>query len=191
MPTAGDTQIRFGRSYIFIDPSTSSLLLREAPSATVGTWRLSLDDEYIDDGGGGDDGPDGAATATAQVKAGEGIVLTGTLLYADSSGRVGRAIANDLAKSVVVGVALEEKSEGDTITYGSNLVIDLFNTASIIENDLGGLLAAGFHYYLSSNEAGKWTTTPDTITEGSFVVQCGTAIGTNKMMIDILDRTEV
>lgn len=191
MPAVGDTEVRFGRSYIFIDPIPQTVLLKNTPASTVGTYRLSLDDEYINSDDGGGSGPNGAATTTAQIMNGEGIIKVGTLLYADSVGRVGRAIANDSMKSVVVGVALEEKNEGETITYGSSLVFDIFATADVVENDLGGLLATGFHYYLSPNEAGKWTTTPDTTTEGSYVVQCGTAIGTNRFMVDILDRTEV
>lgn len=190
MPAVGDTEIRFGRSYIFIDPTPQTVLLKNTPASTVGTYRLSLDDEYIISGDDGS-GPSGDSITTAQIMNGEGIIKIGTLLYADSVGRVGRAIANDSIKSVVVGVALEEKNEGETITYGSNLVFDIFATGEVVENDLGGLLATGFHYYLSSNEAGKWTTTPDTATEGSYVVQCGTAIGTNRFMVNILDRTEV
>ena len=76
MPAPGDTQERFGRSYIFVNPDPSITFLRGLPYAgnvgTVGTWRLSIDDEYIPGGGGDDPGGGGEGTvANAVLAAGE------------------------------------------------------------------------------------------------------------------------
>jgi len=193
MPAAGDTQVRFSRSYIFIDPKENgSLLMRSIKNTngSVGTWRLSIDDEYVPDPDPGPGG-DGGTVGTARIALGATSTQIGELLYMTENGEVAQAIANDAIKSRVIGVALEEKNVGETVYYGTNVIVDIFDTASVIENDTGGILASGVDYYLSGNELGKWTYTPDTTTVGNFRVQCGTAIGTNQMLVEIQGRTEI
>lgn len=195
MPVPGDTQERFGRSYIFINPDPTIQFLRgrerSSTAGTVGTWRLSLDDEYVP-GGGGDDPTGGSGTvATAQLAVDSGGCVIGNLLYIDSSGLARKAKGDDMATSNVAGVAMEAKAAGDVVKYGTNIVIDIFDTALVTDNDIGGLFAVGNSYYLSSVNEGNWTVAPDTTTVGSVVVQCGIAINTNQMLVEIQDRTEV
>lgn len=193
MPAAGDTQVRFSRSYIFVDPKEhGSALMRSVKNTngSVGTWRLSVDDEYIPDPDPGPGGG-GGTVGTARVAADGNPTRIGELLYMKSNGDVSQAIADDPVKSRVIGVALNEVATGETVTYGTNVIVDIFDTASVVENDIGGILASGIDYYLSGNVLGKWTYTPDTTTVGNFRVQCGTAVGTNQMLVEIQGRTEI
>ena len=196
MPAPGDTQERFGRSYIFVNPDPSITFLRGLPYAgnvgTVGTWRLSIDDEYIPGGGGDDPGGGGEGTvANAVLAAGEATTSVGTLLYIDNEGNARRAKADDIATSRVVGAAMTVANAGGVVKYGTNLILDVFNTEPVVDNDIGGLFATGYTYYLSAVNAGNWTLTPDTTTEGSVVIQCGHATDTNRMLVEIQTPTEV
>ena len=196
MPAPGDTQERFGRSYIFVNPDPSISFLRGAVAfenlGTVGTWRLSIDDDLVPGGGGDDPGGGGSGTVgTGVLAAGEPTTYIGSLLYIDGGGTLRHAKADDVSTSRVVGAALEVKSPGEVCKYGTNVIIDIFNTSTVIDNDLGGLLATGFNYYLSAETAGNWTTSPDTTTEGCVVVQCGTANASNQMLVDVQTQTEV
>ena len=196
MPAPGDTQERFGRSYIFVNPDPSITFLRGLPYVgnvgTVGTWRLSIDDEYIPGGGGDDPGGGGEGTvANAVLAAGEATTSIGTLLYIDNEGNARRAKADDIATSRVVGAAMTVANAGGVVKYGTNLILDVFNTEQVVDNDIGGLFARGNTYYLSAVNAGNWTLTPDTTTEGRVVIQCGNAIETNRMLVEIQTPTEV
>ena len=193
MPAVGDTQVRFTRSYIFIDPKEGgSLEMRSVKNTngSVGTWRLAIDDEYLGDG---DNIPsEGSGTVgTARVAASAAPTKIGQLLYMTTVGEVAQAIANDVEKSSVVGVALEEVAVGETVSYGTNVIVDVFDTASVVENDIGGVFAPSVDYYLSANEAGKWTYEPDTTTVGNYLVLCGKAVGVNQMLVEVQARTEI
>ena len=195
MPAPGDTQERFGRSYIFVNPDPSVSFLRGASTVenigTVGTWRLSIDDDLIP-GGGGDDPTGGSGTVgTAVLAAGEPTTFIGSLLYIDTNGNLRHARADDVSTSRVIGAAMEVKNAGEVCKYGTNIILDIFNTGTVVDNDLGGLLATGFSYYLSAETAGNWTTSPDTTTEGCVVVQCGTANASNQMLVEVQTQTEV
>ena len=78
MAAVGDTQVRFTRSYIFLNPTPEGT----AVGAGIGTWRLSVDDEYE---GSGPQPPDT-----------DGTTATGT---------VGAAAAADSADSAAAGAA--------------------------------------------------------------------------------------
>ena len=195
MPAPGDTQERFSRSYIFVNPDPSVTFLRGRDLVrnvgTVGTWRLSLDDEYNPEPGPGP-GPGGGGTVgTAVLGGGEPTTFVGSLMYIDGSGNLRHAKANNIATSQVVGVALEVKSQGEVCQYGTNVIIDVFDTANIVDNDIGGLFATGYNYYLSAVNAGNWTLTPDTTTPGSVVIQCGLANNTNQLLVEVQTPTEV
>ena len=195
MPAPGDTQERFGRSYIFVNPDPSITFLRGLPYAgnvgTVGTWRLSIDDEYIP-GGGDDPGGGGEGTvANAVLAAGEATTSVGTLLYIDNDGNARRAKADNIATSRVVGAAMTVANAGGVVKYGTNLILDVFNTEPVVDNDIGGLFVTGNTYYLSAVNAGNWTLSPDTTTEGSVVIECGHATDTNRMLVEIQTPTEV
>ena len=196
MPAPGDTQERFGRSYIFVNPDPSITFLRGLPYAgnvgTVGTWRLSVDDEYIPGGGDDPGGGGGEGTvANAVLAVGEATTNIGTLLYIDNEGKARRAKADDIATSRVVGAAMTVANAGGVVKYGTNLILDVFNTEPVVDNDIGGLFATGYTYYLSAVNAGNWTLTPDTTTEGSVVIECGHATDTNRMLVEIQTPTEV
>ena len=45
MPNVGETQTRFGRSYVWLLPNTSINNLPDA--ANHGVWRLNTDDDWI------------------------------------------------------------------------------------------------------------------------------------------------
>ena len=196
MPAPGDTQERFGRSYIFVNPDPSITFLRGLPYAgnvgTVGTWRLSVDDEYIPGGGDDPGGGGGEGTvANAVLAVGEATTNIGTLLYIDNEGKARRAKADDIATSRVVGAAMTVANAGGVVKYGTNLILDVFNTEPVVDNDIGGLFVTGNTYYLSAVNAGNWTLTPDTTTEGSVVIECGHATDTNRMLVEIQTPTEV
>ena len=76
MPAPGDTQERFSRSYIFVNPDPSITFLRGRDLVrnvgTVGTWRLSLDDEYNPEPGPGPGPGGGGGTVGTAVLGGWG-----------------------------------------------------------------------------------------------------------------------
>ena len=186
MPAVGDTLVRFGRSYVYLNPEDSG---GTPISGRVGTYRLSVDDEY--DGGGGS-GPDtSGTTGTATVDSTEDAVVLNELLYIGSNGNAFKAKADDIATANVVGVALEAKNPGETVTFGTNVKIDIFDTASVVDNNNTGILAVGATYYLSATNKGHWTTTPDTTTSGAVVIQCGVCNSTNQLLVEIQTPTEI
>lgn len=184
MAAVGDTQIRFTRSYIFLNPSPEGTLA----GAGVGTWRLAVDDEYTPEPG--PDQPDGT-TATGTVDNSEDAVIIGELLYITPAGSIKKAKADDIATSTVVGAAITNALPGNTVTYGTNFKLNIFDTASVIDNDTAGLLLPGFSYYLSSINKGHWTITPDTTTEGCCVIQCGLANSSNQILVEVQSLTEI
>lgn len=198
MPVAGDTQTRFGRSYIYVNPDPTVTFLRGATrdtsGGTVGTWRLSVDDEYVP-GGGDDPTPGGGGTGTEKnvvySASNTESTYTGSLLYLDSSGEARLALADSIATANVIGAAASTVAPGNTVKLQTNVIDDFFTTSTIVDNDLGGVLATGFTYYLSAVNPGHWTLTPDTTTPGAVVVQCGQAVGTNQMLVEIQIPTEV
>ena len=193
MSVAGDTQTRFGRSYIFVNPDPSVSFLegrqRSTAAGTIGTWRLAIDDEYVPDGGGGGGGGGSGTVKDATVALDSPAVAIGNLLYMKDNGAVGLAKADSIDTSVVVGAATTAAAPGGTVTFAANAIIDIFNTGAVIDNDIS-LLARGFAYYLSAENPGNWTLTPDTTTEGAVVIQCGLAVDTNQMLIEIQTPTE-
>ena len=84
---------------------------------------------------------------------------------------------------------------GDPVIFlkdSDNNIVRITNTnVPDLDNDLGGVLATGFTYYLSAVKAGNWTITPDTTTPGAVVIQCGVANDTNQMLVEIQPATEV
>lgn len=184
MPAPGDTLTRFNRSYIFLNPSIDGV-----PSAgLVGTWRLAVDDEYSDQGPGVITGD---SIVTAVVDLTEDNVIFGELMYITPSGTAKKAKADDIATSQVIGAALTFADSGTVVTIGSNLAIDVFDTATVVDNDTTGLFATGAAYYLSAENKGHWTLTPDTETPGACVIQCGMANATNQIKVEIQPLTEI
>ena len=193
MSVVGDTQTRFGRSYIFVNPDPSVSFLegrqRNTAAGTIGTWRLAIDDEYVPDGGGGGGGGGSGTVKNATVALDSPAVAIGNLLYMKDNGSVALAKADSIDTSVVVGAATTAAAPGSSVTFATNAIVDIFNTGAVIDNDIT-LLARGFAYYLSAENAGNWTLTPDTTTEGTVVIQCGLAVDTNQMLVEIQTPTE-
>lgn len=160
-------------------------------NGSVGTWRLAIDDEYLGDGDNVPSEGSGTVGSARVAASASGPTKIGQLLYMTTAGEVAQAIANDVEKSSVVGVALEEVAVGETVAYGTNVIVDVFDTASVVENDIGGVFAPSVDYYLSANEEGKWTYEPDTTTAGNYLVFCGKAVGVNQMLVEVQARTEI
>jgi len=186
MPSIGDTKVEFTRSYVFLNPP-----LAEGPANNelgVGAWRLSVDDTASGGGGGGGGG--GAITAQAVVDATSPTIVKNQLIYITSTGTCKPAIATSLTTSKVAGVATETITAGNTLTYSRNLNIDITTTASVIDGSPAALVPNTW-YFLSSTNAGYWTTTPDTTTSGYVNIQCGLAIGTVQMSVEIQPPTVI
>ena len=179
MPIVGETKIRFGRSYVYINPDTS---VSTPENSRVGTWRLNRDSQSE----GGGDGPvvEGALGFLAEVLESGGI-LEGQLVIIDSNG-IRLAKADNLNTAIVAGVAIQDGALGDNITVTRNETIDFFNVSGLVDGGgVGGYLETGANYYLSAANAGNWTPVPDIATGGYVVAQVGTATGPNAMSIEI------
>ena len=184
MSVIGETKIRFGRSYVFLNPDTGVSL---PESQRIGTWRLQRDEEQEED-----TGPvaEGALGYLAVVKEAGG-VIAGQLVYIETDG-IRLAKADAYSTAVVAGVVLQDGALDDLVTVTRNESIDLFNVTTLVDGGgANGFLEVGKNYYLSAAKAGNWTTTPDTTTAGAVVQQVGTAVGPNKMSIEIQAPVEV
>lgn len=182
MATQGDTKERFGRSYIYLVPTGSNF--------DPGTWRVRVDDEGtppIDGGGGGGDDTD--LTFRAVLANDETATIIGNLLYIDNAGQARKASAASIATAEVAGMALTATNPGELVTFGRNETKEIYDVATIVDGS-PGLLTPGGTYFLSMNP-GKWTTTPDTTTPGAVVRNCGVAMDTNQMSIEVQTATVI
>ena len=180
MPDPGDTKERFGRQYIFINPTTGV-------EGAIGTWRLRIDDTGtppIDGGGGGG----GSADLSVAGVAGE-TIIAGELLYMDVSGNLRLASAASVSTSQVVGMARTGGSQGEAIRYVRNEVEEFFNAGTVVDGAPASLIP-GQIYFLSTTP-GNWTTTPDTTTTGAVVRSCGIATSVTKMSVEIQIATVI
>ena len=177
MSDPGDLKVRFGRSYIFLNPDTS---IPTPEDSRVGTWRLAGDDTPPGPGPG--PSPSGGLGFKSIVKEAGGITR-GQLVYVDDDGaKLAKADAYSTAQ--VAGVAFTSAALDEEITITRNEAVDFFNVNNLVDNDTG-FLDVGELYYLSSNTAGNWTRTPDVTTAGTVVAQVGIAVGPNKMSIEV------
>ena len=172
MAQPGDVRERFGRSYIYMNPTPE--LNRSAPG-TVGTWRIRTDDT----GTPPIDGPGGADLTFSAIVAGSDDVVVGNLVYLDNNGEARLASATSMATAKVAGMAVQSGAPGELIKISRNEPEDIF-TVSLVVDGVTNIPDSGTIYYLSTNP-GKWTTTPDTTTEGAVVRSCGLAIEANRM----------
>ena len=182
MAQPGDVRERFGRSYIYMNPTPE--LNRSAPG-TVGTWRIRTDDT----GTPPIDGPGGADLTFTAVVAGSDDVVVGNLVYLDSNGEARLASATSTATGNVAGMAVQAGAPGELIKISRNEPEDIF-TVSLVVDGAPTFLTPGTIYYLSTTP-GKWTTTPDTTTEGAVVRSCGLAIEPNKMSVEVQVATVI
>jgi hypothetical protein len=180
MPSEGDNLIRFGRSYVWINPDTSVSTPEEQ---RIGTWRLNRDE---DSSGGGGPSATGVLGVLADVLETGGIQV-GQLVYSDTNGNgVRLAKADAYSTGVVAGVALTAGAQGDQITITRNELVDVFDITGLVDGGgSGGYFEIGALYYLSATNAGSYTPTPDTTTAGAVVAPVGTAVGPNKFAVEI------
>ena len=170
MATVGETKLRFGRSYIFLNPGSTP--------ADLGTWRLTAEDT---DTPGPD--PDASALIEEGVVAGGVTVANSQLLSMNATGQLVLADASSQTAGNVVGVALSNGSPGDTISYTRNQAVTLVDRAALIDD--ASDLEVGKYYFLSAVNPGCYTRTPDTTTTGAVLVQIGMAISPSDILIEI------
>ena len=180
MPNVGDTKDIFGRSYIYLNPATTS----GDTVGTSGTWRLREDDTGTPSGGGGGGTTDLSVTATTAVA-----ITIGQLVRIDSNGLLDLADASSITTATVAGMAMQTADAGNPCKYVRNMVEDFYYAGSLVDGTPTNL-TPGATYYLSTT-AGNWTTTPDTTTSGAVVRSCGVAVDTDKMSIEIQSATVI
>ena len=168
MPSVGETKIEFNRSWIYLQPTGQG----------PGTWRLTGDDNAPDPG------TDPSEFIFTAVMAPGNIALIGSLLYLTPSGQAALADASSLSTSRVVGAATTVATAGNTVSYTSSLPISSLDPAQVVDGAPSNL-TPGALYYLSAAVAGNYTTTPDTSTSGSILIQVGVALDTSEMNIEI------
>ena len=178
MPLVGETKIRFGRSYVYLNPDTS---VSTPEDSRVGTWRLNRDTESPDVS------PpvvEGSLGFLAEVRESGGI-SEGQLVIIDDDG-VLLAKADNLSTAIVAGVAIQSGALGENITVTRNETVDFYDVTGLVDGGgVNGYLETGANYYLSAATAGNWTPVPDIATGGYVVAQVGTATGPNSMSIEI------
>ena len=168
MPAPGDTLVQYGRSYVFFNPD---------PVIGPGTWVLTGGGPMLNGGSSSNAGTYTAVLSTSSVP-----IRMGMLIYINTSGQAELANANSIATARVIGAALVDANPGDTFSYGRNQRIVITAPSTCVE---GGTLLPNKLYYLSSLTPGYWTQTPDTSTSGYVSIQCGQAIDSNTMEIEI------
>ena len=184
MSVEGETRIRFGRSYVYLNPDTELSLPEDQ---RIGTWRLQRDEAPDEESG---PVAEGALGYLATVKE-PGGVIAGQLVYIESDG-IRLAQAGAYSTAVVAGVVLQDGVLDDLVTVTRNETIDFFNVTTLVDGGgVGGFLDVGTNYYLSATTAGNWTSTPDTTTAGAIVQQVGTAVGPHQISVEIQAPVEV
>lgn len=171
MPAPGDTLVQFGRSYVFFNPD---------PVLGPGTWVLTGSGPMLNGNSGSGSGSIG--TYRAKLAAGSPPIKAGMLIYINAAGDAELAIATSIATARVVGAALIDANPGDSFTYGRNQRMTITKPIDCVD---GAAMTPNKLYYLSSLTPGHWTQTPDTSTSGFVSIQCGQAIDSNTMEIEI------
>ena len=179
MPSIGDTKVRFGRSYIYLNPLVNGAV------AGPGTWRLTSAD--ADGEGHGDD----EHALQAQVAADVPSIGESQLIYIDNSGKARPAIATDISTARVAGITLAASTANNFISYITNDTVNITNVSTVIDGVSGSQLTPGTYYFLSSTNAGNLTTTPDTTTTGAVVIQVGIASDFNNLAVEVQQPTVI
>jgi hypothetical protein len=171
MPQIGEGRLRFGRSYIWLNPD---------PNLGPGTWRLT--GLEVDDG---DDGPTPSDFySQASVRADSPGITENQLIYIDDNGQAGLADASSILTARVAGVAVTNAVAGSFVTYTRNQPIDILNVSTVVD-DAPTALEQGRYYWLSAVNPGNYTRTPDTTTSGAVLMQVGLALSANEFTIEI------
>ena len=168
MPDVGDTKIEFTRAWVYLQPTGQG----------PGTWRLTGSDNVVVP-----DTDPSAFLFTATMAAGN-VAQVGSLLYLTPSGEAALADASSISTSRVAGAATTAAPGSTTVTYTSSLPIPSISASAVVDGAPSNL-TPGQLYYLSAAVPGNYTTTPDTSTTGSVLIQVGVALSTNEMNIEI------
>lgn len=171
MPTIGENKIKFGRSYVFLNPQVDSQY------SSTGIWRLTNQD--ISSGVDTSD-----LIKSAAVQSGSPSISIGQPIYINSSGNAELADASSLTTSKVTGLATTAATAGAQVSFTRNQGLTIPNVNTVVDNVANGLLEPGKYYWLSTN-TGKLTRTPDTSTSGSVLIQIGLALSTSELQIEI------
>ena len=166
MPAEGEFRNRFNRNYIWVIPDNLG----------PGTWRLTADSEEAEP-----PTPDDFFQAT--VDSNSPTVLEGQLVYITPSGTAALASSSSIATGRPVGVAANSATPNSLINIAANKVVSITNISVVVEG-APAQFEVGRYYWLST-EPGKFTRDPDTTTSGSVLIQCGLAVSTSEIQIEI------
>ena len=171
MPTIGEGKIRFGRSYVWLNPTING------ENSGAGTWRLTNDDIAS-----GTDSSDLVKTAVVAP----GVTIgKDQLIYITTNGQAALADASAIATARVAGIAVTSANAGAFVSYTRNQAVSITNVSTVVDNASGGQLETGKYYWLSATTPGNLTRTPDTTTAGAVLVQVGLATSANEMQIEV------
>ena len=171
MPTIGESKIKFGRSYVFLNPQV------DGQYSSTGIWRLTNQDISS-----GVDTSDLVKSAT--VEPGTSSISIGQPVYINASGNAELADASAITTGRVSGLATTGASAGTQVSFTRNQGLTIPNVNTVVDNVSNGLLEPGKYYWLSTN-AGKLTRSPDITTTGSVLLQIGLALTTSELQIEI------
>lgn len=171
MPSVGDTKTIFGRTYVYSNPNQA---------LGPGTWLLSDGEGSLS----GNQQSEHTVYGQAIVDDASIPIKRGMLVRVNAEGKAEAAIATSLETARVVGVAIDPANVGQIVQYTQNTVFEFFNASSITDEGVADL-DIGSPYYLSAENPGKWTKTPNRLIAENEIMQCGTAVSDFYMAIDI------
>lgn len=174
MSVPGEIKNLFGRQYIYMNPGPFP--------GTTGGWRLNSGDVIDQD-------PIELDFSFNAVVGGSNNIAIGNLVYLNASGEVELASALSIDTSQVAGVAVTHGVPGETIKFVRNVVQEIVSPNTVLEGAASSFVA-GETYYLST-VAGKWTDTPNTVTDGCVVRSCGVALDGTNISVEIQIATVI
>lgn len=141
-----------------------------------GTWRLTADDPEVAP-------PTPDEFFQANVDSNSPTILEGQLVYITPSGTAAQASSTSITTGRPVGVAANTATANSLINIAANKVVSLTDVSVVVEG-APAQFEVGRYYWLST-EPGKFTRDPDTTTSGSVLIQCGLAVSSSEIQIEI------
>ena len=171
MPAIGDTQVKFDRTYIWL----------QANANAPGAWRLTGNDNTP-----GANQDQSALETTGTVTSTRTTIAANQLVYVTAAGTIDLADASDIATSKVAGAAIGAAIANGPVTFTRNMAVNITNPAVVVDTG-PSILEAGKYYYLSATNPGNYTRTPDTSSSGAVLVQVGLALDSANLTIEVQD----
>lgn len=171
MPAIGDTQVKFDRTYIWL----------QANANAPGAWRLTGNDNTP-----GANQDQSALETTGTVASTRTTILANQLVYVTSAGTIDLADASNIATSKVAGAAVAAAVANGPVTFTRNMAVNITNQAVVVDS-APSILEVGKYYYLSATNPGNYTRTPDTSSSGAVLVQVGLALDSANLTIEVQD----